>query len=143
MKQREQLIKESKEWQALNSIWKSCSPEQKEALRSDFEVITSFFKKNSYRLTSPNDEESVDTYYYLEPLSEEARAFLMQIVGQGGKNLYHSFMSYLDAKDDMDKSAVLESYYKRFAAKRPYLIENKALVSEIFDLCWQRYHSKS
>ena len=139
-------VRESSEWQALNNIWKACSDEQKASLRSDFQTITLFLKKSSYRLTyqdnhSVEEEEDVDDYY-LAPLSAEARTFLYEVIGQGGKNLYHSFMAYLDGKNDIDKDEIFNAYYKKFSVKRPYLCENKDLVWEIYSLCWERYKNK-
>ena len=45
MKQSEYNIEQTKEWNALNAIWKACSTEQKSQLKSDFEVVAKFIRK--------------------------------------------------------------------------------------------------
>ena len=41
-------IKDTPQWKALNSIWKSCSKEQQELLMKDFKVLGEFIRKHTH-----------------------------------------------------------------------------------------------
>lgn len=131
-------IKDTPQWKALNSIWKSCSKEQQELLMKDFKVLGEFIRKRTY---IKQKDKSNDVYPYLNALSKEAKDFIITIVDKGDKNIYHSVMAVLGSKLHWNKEKIIEFYFKKYGRKRPYIIENEPLVREIIDLCWERTHS--
>lgn len=133
----EEMIKSTKEWKSLNSIWISCSAEQRAVLRSDFKVVAEFIKEN---VCITGKSAPKDGYGYLNALSTEAKQFVILKVNSGERNIYHSIMAVLDGKPELSKSEVESYYFKRFSRSRPYLEENRDLVCEILDLCWDRMH---
>lgn len=133
----EEMIKSTKEWKALNLIWKRCSSEQRVMLRSEFEIVSKFIKEN---VCTTGKVAPKDGYGYLNALSIEAKQFIILKVNSGERNIYHSIMSVLDNKPDLTKNEVKKYYFERFSRSRPYLEENRELVCEILNLCWDRMH---
>ena len=138
-------IKDTPQWKALNSIWKSCSKEQQELLMKDFKVLGEFIRKHTHidkKCLNKNQNNIVkDDYRYLNDLSKEAKDFVIAIINNGDKNIYHSVMAVINNKRNSDKNDIIEFYFKKYRNKRPYIIENEPLVREIIDLCWERTHS--
>lgn len=127
-------VKSTKEWQALNTIWKSCTPEQQTQLKKKFQLLTKCIRHTCY---VPKGE-----YAYLNGISEEARQFVISVIDHGEINIYHSVMAIMDNKPKLNREELIEYYFKKYETKRPYLVENKPLVEEVIDLCWLRYHAK-
>lgn len=127
------------EWNALNAIWKSCSPEQRSMLKSDFEIVAKFIKKHHYHKCSVSAN---DYYEYLNGISDEAKQFVISAVNEGEKNIYHSVMAILSNKPNLSEKELEEYYFNKYGSKRLYLLENTSLVCEVISLCWHRFHSK-
>lgn len=136
---RNDSAKETIEWKALNSIWSSCSTEQRMALRSEFETVAKFIRRKT-RVIKPYKPK--DDFSYLDALSDEAKQFVISIVNNGEKNIYHSLMAIINNVPGSTKEEVLDYYFAKYSKKRPYLVENRSLVCEIFDLCWNRMHDR-
>ena len=138
MEQSEYKIKKTKEWNALNAIWKACTTEQKTQLKSDFKVVAKFIREKH----SLNTQSSVDhNYAYLNGISEEAKHFVISVVDKGEKNIYHSIMAILSTKSQLRKEELKAYYFQKYRTKRPYLIENSGLVTEVINLCWDKFHN--
>ena len=130
-------MKSSNEWQALSRIWKSCTVEQRDALRNDFELVSKFVsQKVSLKFYSEFDDE----FRYLNSLSDAAKQFVISLVEKGEPNLYHSIMAVLNNKRSSTKEEIKNFYYAKYETKRPYLIEERKLVEEVMELCWNRFH---
>lgn len=139
MTNKEDFVKSSKEWQALNKIWKSCTQEQKNALHNEFKLVSSFVsEKVGLKFIGGCD----DSFRYLNPLSDEAKQFVISLVAKGEPDLYHSIMAVLNNKRGATKEEIKEFYYKKYEFKRPYLKENCQLVDEVMELCWTKFHYK-
>lgn len=134
---KEEFVKGSKEWQALNRIWKCCTVEQRNEMRNDFEVVSKFIKQ---KVGSNFHSESDDEFRYLSPLSEEAKQFVISLVEKGEPNLYHSVMAVLNNKRGATKEEIEKFYFEKYETKRPYLIEKRKLVDEVMELCWKKFH---
>lgn len=134
---KEEFVKNSKEWQSLNRIWKCCNVEQRKAMRSDFEVVSRFI---SQKVGANYHSESDDEFRYLNSLSEEAKQFVISLVEAGEPNLYHSIMAVLNNKKGATKEEIEKFYFAKYETKRPYLIEKRKLVDEVIDLCWKKFY---
>ena len=139
MEQNKDNAKDSFEWKSLNAIWKSCSPEQRFMLKSDFEIVAKFIKKHTYHKCS---DSANDDYAYLNSISDEAKQFVISVVDEGEKNIYHSVMAILNNKSNLSEKELKEYYFNKYGSKRPYLLENTSLVCEVISLCWHNFHSK-
>ncbi len=127
-------VKNTKEWQALNKIWKSCSAEQQSQLRGEFQLLTDRIRRTYHA--------SADEYGYLRGISQEAKDFVISEVKRGHKNIYHSVMAIIQNRPGLDQQELMEFYLSKYGEKRPYLVENKALVEEVVNLCWKRQHER-
>ena len=132
----EERIKNTKEWKSLNNIWQKCTKEQREALRGDFRTIVEFIKL--YARSCNQDPNS-----YLDPLSKDAKDFVLDLLSIGEVNLYHSIMSVINNKRKngtpfSSKEELIRFYFDKYSEKRPYLEDNRYLVEEVIDLCWRR-----
>ncbi|MCD8160623.1 MAG: hypothetical protein LUE61_05485 [Clostridiales bacterium] len=128
MLSKEEIIA-TKEWQALNRIWKTMTAAQRSAVQEEFRCLTDFVKENVGR-----DPATA----YLEDLSPEARKFLQDLVKAGEPNLYHSLISVIGGSLFEKQEDVLAYYLLKFGKSRPYLAENLPLVEEILALCWKQ-----
>ena len=128
------LVKETDEWVALDTIWRACTPQQKEAIRDNFKRLSGFIRDHTKVQTK------ADNYSYLNALSAEAKSFVIELVNSGEKNLYHSFMSVINnpSRADFSKEQIRAAYFEMFADKRPYLKQHENYVLEVLDLCWRR-----
>ncbi len=135
--ERNDTIKNTIEWKALNRIWKNCSPEQQKILHSDFETVATFIRKN---IVLANRHASHDNFKYLNALSNEAKQFVITLVTHGEINLYHSFMAVLENKPTLSIEELSAYYFDKFSPARPYLLENHDLINEVLELCWNRFH---
>lgn len=127
MLSKEEII-ETKEWQALNKLWKTMSAAQRAGVQEEFRCLTDFVKEHVGR--DPTTE-------YLQALSPEARKFLLEQTKAGEPNLYHSLMSVIGGSIFEREEDVLAYYLLKFGRSRPYLKENEPLVQEILSLCWK------
>ena len=132
---KEEYVKSSAEWQALNNIWKSCLPEQKAELRADFEIVSSFINKKMGTSYHPDTD---DEYAYLR-VSDEAKQFVISLIERGEPNLYHSLMAVLANMRGIDKEEFKKFYFSKYGNKKPYIIADHKLVEEVMDLCWDNF----
>lgn len=135
---KEEYIKSSAEWQALNNIWKACLPEQKAELRADFELVSGFINK---KIGAGYHPENEDEYAYLR-VSDEAKQFVINLIERGEPNLYHSLMAVLANMRGIEKEEFKEFYFNKHGNKKPYLLADQKLVEEVMDLCWDNYQRK-
>lgn len=133
------FIKTTDEWKAINCIWKSCSSEQKAKLNKEFKLLVQFIRLHK----QPKVESwAKDNYAYLSKISPEAKQFVISMVEQGKKNIYHSLMAIINNKPELSCQELQEYYFQKYGQKRPYLLENKAYVSEVIELCWNKFHDR-
>ena len=143
-------VKSTPEWIALNNIWKSCSQEQRTKIKTDFEVLANYIRANHTPKVAPaksdwheREKTGQDEYAYLNHVSPEAKQFVKDMIQQGEKNIYHSIMAVLQTKPQLNLADFTDYYFDKNRAKRPYLIENKALVSELIAYCWRKFHNSA
>lgn len=134
---KEDFVRSSNEWQALNRIWKSCTAEQRNEMRNDFELVSKFI---SQKVGSKFRSESDDEFGYLNSISDEAKQFVISLVEQGEPNLYHSIMAVLNNKRGATKEEIEKFYFAKYEMKRPYLYDKRELVDEVMELCWKKFH---
>ena len=135
-KMNHQDYKTTREWKALNHIWKSSSKEVQQSCFEDFKLITQMIQINySHRMRTVKDRNDTG---YLNSLSEEAKGF----VHSHSPNLYHSFMAVLDNTAFDSEEELIGYYLKKYRAKRPYLEEHQELVREVASLCFNRYQRR-
>lgn len=131
-----QDYKTTREWQALNRIWKNSSKEVQQNCYEDFKLITQMIQSNCSHRTERSRERNGNGY--LNSLSEAAKGF----IHSHSPNLYHSFMAVLDNTAFDSEEKLIEYYLEKYRAKRPYLEEHQELVREVGALCFSRYQRK-
>lgn len=143
-------VKSTPEWIALNSIWKSCSQEQRQKIKADFEMLANYIRANHKPKTEPakpdwhkSSETVRDEYAYLNHVSPEAKQFVQDMIQQGEKNIYHSIMAVLQTRPQLNLADFTDYYFEKNRAKRPYLAENQTLVSELIAYCWMKFHDSA
>lgn len=147
---REMIVRQSMEWQALNRLWKACSSEQQESCSEEFKILAEFIRTKLYvkRERNANRQGKIEKCSflsearYLAPLSNAARQFIIDLVEKGEKNIYHSVMAVIDKHPNFTKEEVVRYYFDKNDKRRPFLAENKELVREIINLCWERRQRK-
>ena len=130
---------------ALDAIYIRCNPEQQRILQPEFQMLQLFIKRRLNNQDSQNYEISHEDFGYLNGLSDEAKDLVISLVERGDKNLYHSIMAIVNSqvkKKRNIKANQVKQYYKDKYAYRQYVLEYWDLVSEVFDLCWSKYHKK-
>ena len=136
---KEDFVKSSNEWKALNRIWKSCTAEQRDVMRNEFELVGKFIgQKVGLKFHSESDDE----FRYLNSISDEAKQFVISLVEQGEPNLYHSIMSVLSNKRNATKEEIKDFYFMKYGIKRPYLYIKRELVDEVIELCCRNFYLK-
>ena len=135
-------VKSTSEWIALNNIWKSCSLEQRTKIRADFELLANYIRSNYQSKSNWNHNRTgaQDNYAYLNYVSPEVKQFVIDMIEQGEKNIYHSIMAVLSCKPNLNLDDFTNYYFEKNKVKRPYLMENQTLVNELIAYCWKKLH---
>ena len=140
--------KNSKEWMALNNIWKSMSKEQKDENFDKFKVVSDLIKSHysmENSLIAKVEEKGLeDDYRYLDELSFESKQLVIALVNKGEKNLYHSIMATIESNRGKFNSVeqFWEYYSKRFGKSRPHIYSFEPQIKEIIELCLFRMDRK-
>ena len=121
---------ETKEWKALNHIWKLSSPEMRESASDDFRMLAEYI-----RAGKSSGKRSGETPAYLSELSNRCITFVLS----NQPNIYHSIMSILDKHSFSSCDELVSFYIKKYGNTRPYIVKNKELLEEVASLCWTRY----
>lgn len=129
---REQL-KQTKEWQALNTIWKTMSRQQREQIMEEFKCLTHFIDAHARPV---RDEAAIDANYKTE-LSPEAAAFAQEREAENC-NLYADFLKLIGGSTFEGQDQVLFFYNLKYGKKYPWLQDYPDEVAEILDLAWKR-----
>lgn len=129
--------KNSKEWTALNNIWKNMSKKQQDENLDNFKIVSDLIKLHR---TIEQSTDARDDYQYLDELSPETKQLVIDLVNSGEKNLYHSIMAMIGVKGgEFESTEQLWDYYsKRLGKTRPYICEFEPQVRELIELCWGR-----
>jgi len=132
--------KTSKEWIALNNIWKNSTQEIKEKNIDDFKTLTNLIKKYCHPVAEPLPKAKrkyVPTYDYLNELSPETKQLVIDLVNDGDKNLYHSIMAIIEShRGQFSTVDDLWNYYsKRYGHSRSYIYTYEEEIREIMELC--------
>ena len=142
----------SKEWLALNNIWKSMASNIRENNIADFKILTEFIKENCHQCTETAPiatgqlQELVKkrgyspTYNYLNDLSPQTKQLVIDLVNDGDKNLYHSVMAIIETHRGQFSSVddLWKYYSKRYGNSRSYIYTYEEEIREIMELCLAR-----
>lgn len=126
-------LKKTREWQALNAIWKTMTKEQRHKILGEFKYLTQFINRNA---TPPVDCAAEDAAYQ-EALSTEAAAFARAREAEG-HNLYAAFLRLIGGSTFESPDKVLFFFQLKYGARCPWLQEYPDEVAEILDLAWRR-----
>lgn len=129
---REQL-RQTEQWQALNNIWKQLSPQQKQAITPEFQLLSAFIQQT----VEPPKDYSVEDAGYKEHLSNDAAAFAAQRE-QAGQNLYDGMMKLLSRSTFESPEKFMIFFDLKYQKKYPWVTENRDELLEILDLVWNR-----
>ena len=137
--------KNTKEWIALDNIWKSISRELKEQNREHFKIVAEMIKERYAVVDTEIEVDSLeDDYRYLNEVSPEAKQLVIDLVNDGDKNLYHSIMAVIEThRGEFTSINQLWQYYsKRFGKERSYIYRYEDEIREIIELCLIRMDRK-
>lgn len=126
-------LKQTKEWQALNTIWKTMTKDQRSQILNEFKCLTQFINQNA---TPPVDHAAEDRDYQ-KALSPAAAAFA-QTREQEGQNLYQTFLKLIGGSTFEGPDKVLFFFHLKYDKRCPWLQEHPDEVGEILDLAWKR-----
>lgn len=129
---REQL-KQTKEWQALNTIWKTMSRQQRGQIMEEFKCLTHFIDANA----KPMRNEAAIDADYKAVLSPEAAAFAREREAEGC-NLYADFLKLIGGSTFEGQDQVLFFYNLKYGKNYLWLQDYPDEVAEILNLAWKR-----
>lgn len=129
---REQL-RQTEQWQALNAIWKQLTPEQKQAVTPELQLLTDFIRRT---VTPPRDYRAEDAAYK-DALSNEAAAFAAERE-QAGQNLYEGLMKIVSRSSFESQEKVMVYFDLKYRRRYDWVTEQRDELLEILDLVWQR-----
>lgn len=132
MLNRDQL-KQTEQWQALNSIWKQLTQQQKQAITPEFQLLSNFIQKT---LKPPKDYTAEDADYKAQ-LSNDAAAFAAERE-QAGQNLYDGMMKMISRSTFESPEKFMIFFDLKYKNKYPWVEENRDELLEILDLVWKR-----
>ena len=132
MLNRDQL-KQTKQWQALNSIWKQLTPQQKEAITPEFQLLSDFIRQT---VQPPRDYAAEDASYQSE-LGNDALAFAKQREAEG-MNVYDGLLKLVSRSTFEGPDKVLFFFELKYGKKYPWVRENRDELTEIIALVWKR-----
>lgn len=127
-------LKQTKEWQALNTIWKTMSKEQRGTMMEEFKCLTHFIDTHA---KPPVNYDAMDAAYK-DALSAEAAEFAREREQQDHRNLYAEFMKLIGGSTFEEPEKVLFFYTLKYGRTCPWIQDYPDEVMEILDLAWKR-----
>ena len=95
-----------------------------------------------YKTTKSNNTYDVgrgaENLSYLEPLSEQAKAFIIAEKKAGNKNIYHSIMSVFDNRLKKNVMESLPRELDKYMLMKNFSPDKRPLVEEIMGLCYKK-----
>lgn len=128
-------LKQTAQWQALNTIWKGMTGEQRKQLNDQFKLLTEFIKKNA----KPTVNYAAMDAAYQDALSPEARQFAQLREQEDSKNLYADFMKLIGGSTFEEPEKVLFFYTLKYGRTYPWIQDYPDEVEEILNLAWKRH----
>lgn len=130
--------KVSKEWQALNRIWKAVPAAAREGVKDDFRIITELIKRpdakpESGKAPAPAAAAAGDTNF-LKGLSADARKLALGLITKEGFNIY----DYLVELAARTKAAGAEELFDAYVSQRDIDDDQEAALMEIIGACLKR-----
>lgn len=126
-------LKQTEQWQALNAIWKELTPQQRQVVTPQIQLLSAFIQQT---LEPPKDYTAEDTAYKDE-LSNDAAAFALYLE-RSGLNLYQLF-SQLIAKSTFESADKLMIFFDlKYKSRYDWVTENRDEVLEVLELAWRR-----
>lgn len=132
MLNRDQL-KQTEQWQALNTIWKQLTPQQKTAITPEFQLLSGFIQQT---LQPPKDYAAEDADY-LSHLSNDAADFAREREA-AGQNIYSGLMKIVSKSTFESPEKVMIFFDLKYQRKYSWVTEHRDELLEILDLVWKR-----
>jgi hypothetical protein len=131
--------KSSREWQALNRIWKAVPGSAREAVRDDFRLIAEFFKgkaENPAPQSAPTAAPAPrgPRENYLEGMSDGAKRLALRLLTREGFDIY-AFMEELMVSSGAEDAQEL---WDAYVSERDMDDENEDAIREICSACISR-----
>lgn len=126
-------LKQTKQWQALNAIWKAMSPQQRQAIGPEFQCLSDFIRDN----TKPPVDYAAEDADYKSHLSNDASRFAQERE-EAGQNLYTGLMKIIAKSTFESPEKVMVFFDLKYKNKYPWVTENRDELLEILDLVWNR-----
>lgn len=127
-------LKQTKEWQALNTIWKTMTPQQRGAMTEEFKCLTHFIDAHA---RPPVNYDAIDAAYQ-DALSPRAAAFAREREGQDHQNLYAELMKLIAGSTFEGPEKVFFFYKLKYGKSCPWVQDSPDEVMEIVNLAWNR-----
>lgn len=139
----------SKEWQALNRIWKAVPAAAREGVKEDFRLITERLRQEYRPAPVLREDQAVpapalgetaaveDSYEeenYLAGLSAAARRLALSALTKDGFNLYACLMRLISQTKAADADELWDAYVSQHDAEE----EQEEPLREIMELCLRR-----
>lgn len=83
------------------------------------------------RLQKMNAGNYQKKFNHLNIFTEDTRAFAIDLILQGEKDIYHSTTAFMKGKLQKSTDEIVEEYIERFKYERLYLANNKEKVKEV------------
>lgn len=129
---REQL-KQTRQWQALNAIWKTLTTQQRQAIGPEFQCLSDFIRDNS----RPPVDYAAEDADYQSHLSNDACRFAREREA-AGQNIYDGFKKIISRSTFESPEKVMVFFDLKYKQKYPWVTENRDELLEILDLVWNR-----
>lgn len=126
-------LKQSEQWQALNTIWKQLTPQQKQAVTPSFQLLSNFIQITA----QPVKDYAAEDAEYLSELSNDAAAFAAHMEQQG-HNLYQGMMKMISRSSFESPEKFLIFFDLKYKSKYQWVDEYRDELLEILDLVWKR-----
>ena len=132
--------RDSREWQALNRIWKAVPAAAREAVKEDFRIITEMIKRPA-AAAAPEAKKPVQAVApavgatnFLAGLSADARKLALSLLTKEGFNLY-DYLVELAAKS---RAQDAEELFDAYVSQRDIDDGQEDALMEIIRACLKR-----
>lgn len=138
-----QDYRSSREWQALNRIWKVVPVSAREGVKEDFRLITEVIKGMGQKEEAPKPAPVAPAMpaanpgareNFLKGMSAPARKLALSILTREGFDIY----GYLETLMAQSKARTADELWDAYVSERDIEEENEDALREIIEVCVAR-----
>lgn len=127
----------SREWQALNRIWKAVPVQTRENVKDDFRIITDLIKSGAREEKTPAPAPAAPRAgreNYLEGLSRQAKKLALTLLTREGFDIY----AFLEELMISSRAQSADELWDAYVSERDIEEENEAALREMIEICVSR-----